>query len=125
MDGDQLAHQPARIEGDVGLEAGEGGGLASSKQPASQASSQSVPSHTLRIDDVSGIAVGDLVLAKGHSPTGERTWFQAEVLKLRDVHPRIVVKFLATAGGNKLDLLLPKPDVAYVHGDDIQTTSEC
>ena len=84
-----------------------------------------MPSESLRIDDVSKIAVGDLVLAKGYSPTGERRWFEAEVLKLRDVHPRIVVKFLATAGGNKLGLLLPNPDVAYVHGDDIQTTSEC
>ena len=84
-----------------------------------------MPSESLRIDDVSKIAVGNLVLAKGYSPTGERRWFEAEVLKLRDVHPRIVVKYLATADGNKLSLLLPNPRIAYVHGDDTQTFSEC
>ena len=64
---------------------------------------------------MAGLAVGDLILAKGLSPTGERAWFQAKILKLRTVYPPIIIKYIATAEGVTQSLLLPTPRTAYVH----------
>ena len=70
--------------------------------------------------DVSGIAVGDTLLAKGFAPSGIKEWFQAEVKALRPPpsFPPIVVKFIATEDGSKLVLALPQPRVAYVIKND-------
>ena len=66
--------------------------------------------------DVTGIAVGDTLLAKGFAPSGSKEWFQAQVTALRPppAFPPIVVKFVATEDGNKLALALPRPRTAYV-----------
>ena len=114
-------------------QAGEGGGLA---RPSSSQSSQSQPSYDQQADggidnatalDVTGFCVGDLILAKGFSPTGERKWFQAKVTNLRTVYPPIVIKYIATEEGSTQLLLLPSPRTAYVHRGDTRklSTSEC
>ena len=66
--------------------------------------------------DVTGIAVGDTLLAKGFAPSGSTEWYQAQVTALRPppAFPPIVVKFVATEDGNKLVLALPRPRTAYV-----------
>ena len=66
--------------------------------------------------DVSGIAVGDTLLAKGLAPSGDKEWFRAQVTALRPppAFPPITVKFVATEDGNDLALVLPRPRTAYV-----------
>ena len=73
---------------------------------------------------MTGLAVGDLILAKGLSPTGGRAWFQAKVIKLRTLYPPIVIQYTATAEGVTHPLLLPTPRTAYVHRGDARLASE-
>ena len=84
---------------------------------------QSAPAPTISDDwDVSGLTLGDTVLAKGFSPTGQRLWYQATItaFRSRPAWPPIVVKFKATEDGNTQKLLLPQPITAYVHRGDIK-----
>ena len=109
------------------FEAGQGGGLASSQnsaatQPSEGAADGGIDNETAL--DVTGFEVGDLVLAKGFSPTGERKWFQAKITKLRSVYPPIVIKYFATEDGYTQPLLLPTPRIAHVHRGDMQAMSE-
>ena len=64
--------------------------------------------------DVSGIAVGDTLLAKGLAPSGDKEWFRAQVTALRPppAFPPITVKFVATEDWNDLALVLPRPRTA-------------
>lgn len=66
--------------------------------------------------DVSGVAVGDLLMAKGFAPSGQKEWFCAQVTALRapPSFPPIVVKFIATEDGSEMALALPRPNSAYV-----------
>ena len=72
--------------------------------------------------DVSGLTVGEEVMAKGLSPAGQRLWYQATITGFRPppAWPPIVVKFSATEDGNTLNLLLPQPNTAYVHRGDVR-----
>ena len=115
------AKQPRHRAAPTRYQAGQGAGLARhSSSQQSQPSSQSEATDEGVIDDsaaldVAGLVVGDVILAKGLSPTGERAWFQAKILKLRTVYPPIVIKYIATAEGITQPLLLPTPRTAYVH----------
>ena len=63
-----------------------------------------------------GLSVGDAVEAMGRAPGGERAWFKAQVIGLRErAWPPIVVRYTATLEG-----ALPEPITAYLHADDVR-----
>ena len=98
--------------------------------------------------DVTGISVGQQLMALGLAPAGGRVWYRATVIALRERFPPIVVKvprkclnpfhhdlththihrepllhaaprqFKATEDGDTLPLLLPSTITAYVHKSD-------
>ena len=70
---------------------------------------------------VSGIKVGDKLLAKGLASNGERTWFQAEVIGLRESIPPILVKYTTTMEGSDAASSLPWPRIAPVVKVDTQS----
>ena len=62
---------------------------------------------------------GETVWAMGlHAGTRKR--FRAEVIKLRNMFPRIVVKYVATEAGGTHPLELPDPRVAYLTMTDLE-----
>ena len=75
--------------------------------------------------DVSGLAVRQVVLARGLGPSGAREWFRARVDKFRQSFPPIVVTYVAThPAGETHALALPEPKVAYVHKGDVKLLSD-
>ena len=51
---------------------------------------------------------------------GSRKRFKAQVVKLRKLFPRIVVRYTADAAGNTSALCLPDPNTAYLTMSDVQ-----
>ena len=64
--------------------------------------------------DVSGLAVGQSVLARTTGPMGQKQWFRATIKAFRSQWPPVVVKFTATEGGNTTRLMLPEPLTGFV-----------
>ena len=112
------------------FQAGQGAGLA---RPSAEPASRPRPSHdddhdphsNAMVLNVSGLSVGDIILAKGLAPgTGDREWFQARVMRIHTKYPPIEVKYIATADGCTQALLLPSLRTARVHRGDTQPTSD-
>ena len=63
---------------------------------------------------VSGVKVGDKLLAKGHAPNGERAWFHAEVIGRRVPSQSALVKYTHTVEGSDDPRALPFRRTALV-----------
>ena len=70
--------------------------------------------------DLSDLAVGQAVVAFGRAPDGKWTRYRGKITGFRNVHPKVVVKYMSTMDGNPLRLLLPSPNSAYLSRSDIE-----
>ena len=75
---------------------------------------------------VSGINVGDKLLAKGQAPNGETGWFQAEVIGLKQAQssPSIFIKYTKTIDGCMDQQALPCPQYGVVFKVDRMVARE-
>ena len=75
---------------------------------------------------VSGITVGDKLLAKGRAPNGETAWFQAEVIGLKQAQssPSIFIKYTKTIDGCIDQQALPCPQYELVFKVDTMVARE-
>ena len=75
--------------------------------------------------DVSGVKVGDKLLAKGLAPNGEPAWFQAVVIGLKpQSSPPIFIRYTMTMNGCTDPLALPWPHTALVFKVDTMVARE-
>ena len=68
-----------------------------------------------------------MVLAPGASPTGQIIMFRALIMAITQQHkaaPPLNVKFVATADGNTLPLLLPQPRTSRVYRSQVTVLPE-
>lgn len=74
--------------------------------------------------DHSDLSVGQTVFAWARAPTGEWTKYQAKVIEFHKTDPKIKVKYVSSAEGNTLELLLPQPRVCRLHRSNVERMAD-